>query len=128
MGLWPYGVLYVIILIYYCTCMYIIIIDSPEDLGVQFVEMFIKKQSNIELILSTLEVCTLFYVLCYTSSEMQFIIMGVYIVITTLYSSVFYVCIYIYIYIYIYDIEYYVHNIILYRSLIFKYEDQQLNS
>ena len=86
----------------YMSCMYIIIVDSPEDLGVQFVEMFIKKQSNIELILSTLEVCILFYVLCYTSSEMQFIIiMGVYIVITTLYSSVFYVRIYIYIYIYI---------------------------
>ena len=32
------------------------IVDSPEDLGVQFIEMFIKKQSNIELILSTLEV------------------------------------------------------------------------
>ena len=62
----------------YMSCMYIIIVDSPEDLGVQFVEMFIKKQSNIELILSTLEVCILFYVLCYTSSEMQFIIiMGV---------------------------------------------------
>jgi len=32
------------------------IADSPEDLGVQFIEMFIKKQSNIELLLSTLEV------------------------------------------------------------------------
>jgi len=33
------------------------LLDSPEDLGVQFIEIFIKKQDNVALILNALEVC-----------------------------------------------------------------------